>query len=273
MRASLTGLCLALGLMLGVAPVHAERVLVLGGSVTEIVYDLGQGSRLVAGDDSSIYPQAALKLPRVGYYRSVPLEGVVAMHPDLVLASENAGPPKTIARLRQLGVNLKVVSDSPSIESLYKRIEQIATELQVPQEGARLMAKVREEVASVQALDSPSRRAVVLLNRAGPFMAAGGDTAANAVLELAGLQNALDAQEGYKPISAEGLAALAPDMIIISKASLQASGGMDQFMAGAGVAITPAARAGRVMAMDDLLILGVGPRVAQAIQQLKVAAR
>lgn len=274
MRAWLTALCLVSGM--GLSAAHAqspERVIALGGSVTEIVYDLGQGERLVAADDSSIYPQAALELPRVGYYRSVPVEGVVAMRPDLVLASQNAGPPKAVERLRQIGINMQIVSDYPSIDSLYRRIEQVANELHVPQKGEKLIARVRGEVGSAQALTSPSRRAVVLLNRTGPLMAAGGDTAADAVLALAGLDNVLSDQQGYKPISAEGMAALAPDMIVISKASLQASGGMDEFMASAGVAITPAARHGRVLAMDDLLILGLGPRVGQAIQQLKVAAR
>ncbi len=265
--------CLPLMLALGVAQAKPQRVVVLGGSVTEIVYDLGQGERLVAGDDSSIYPAAALKLPRVGYYRSVPVEGVVAMKPDLVLASENAGPPKALERLRALGIDLEVVSDSPSIESLYRRIEQIARELQAPEEGEKLIAQVRREVQAAQALPSTPRRALVLLNRTGPMMAAGGDTAANAVLRLAGLENVLASQKGYKPISAEGLATLQPDMIIISAASAKAAGGIDKVKAGAGIAATPAARENRILAMDDLLILGLGPRVGLAIEQLKAAAK
>ncbi len=273
MLVRLTAWCLSLGLAMGVAHADPQRVVGLGGSVTEIIYDLGQGKRLVAADDSSIYPAAALKLPRVGYYRSVPVEGVIAMSPDLVLASENAGPPKALERLRDLGIDLEVVSDSPSVESLYKRIEQIAKELEVPQEGEKLIAQVRREVQKAQAVPSTPRRALVLLNRTGPMMAAGGDTAANAVLHLAGLENVLASQQGYKPISAEGLATLQPDMIIISAASAKAAGGIDKVKAGAGIATTPAAREDRILAMDDLLILGLGPRVGLAIEQLKEAAR
>src|SRR3546814_19986504 len=66
---------------------QAQRVVSLGGTVTEIVYDLGEGDRLVADDLSSLYPKEATLLPRVGYYRAVPLEGVLSMRPDLVLAS------------------------------------------------------------------------------------------------------------------------------------------------------------------------------------------
>lgn len=250
-----------------------QRVVSLGGSVTEIVFGLGQGHLLVADDASSMYPEAARKLPRVGYYRTVPLEGVVAQNPDLVLASENAGPPKTLARLSSLGLVVKQVSDQPTMASLYQRIEQIAQALQVPEYGKNMVAQIRQELAAAQAITRPVRRALVLVNRSGPLMGAGNDTAAATVLKLAGLENALEKQSGYKPLSAEGLLTLAPDMIIISTASAQASGGLAKFKESAGVSSTPAARQGRVVAMEDLLILGLGPRVAQAIHQLKAAAR
>lgn len=271
MRSWFLAVCL---LVSGAANAAApERVVSLGGSVTEIIYDLGQGHRLVADDESSLYPEAATRLPRVGYYRSVPIEGVLAMHPDLVLASSNAGPPKTLDRLRGLGVAVHSVSDAPTIDSLYSRIGQIAGELQVADQGDKLIAQIRQEVAAAQAIEATPRRALVLLNRSSSLMGAGSNTAADAVLAFAGLKNALSAQKGYKPISAEGLAVLAPDMIIITTASAQASGGVERFKSMAGVAATPAAQQGRVVAIDDLLILGIGPRVARAIELLKAAAR
>lgn len=250
-----------------------QRVVSLGGSVTEIVFNLGQGHVLVADDASSMYPEAARKLPRVGYYRTVPLEGVVAQNPDLVLASENAGPPKTLTRLAGLGLVVKKVSDQPTVDSLYQRIDQVAEALNVPARGHELVTQIRQEIAKAQTIVIPARRALVLVNRSGPLMGAGNDTAAAAVLKLAGLENALDTQSGYKPLSPEGLLTLSPDIIIISTASAQASGGLELFKQSAGVSSTPAAQQGRVVAMDDLLILGLGPRVALAIQQLKIAAK
>lgn len=267
--------CLLALCILVSGPVHAaaERIVTLGGSVTEIVYDLGQGQRLVADDESSMYPEAARQLPRVGYYRSVPVEGVLAMRPDLVLASENAGPPQALERLKALGVALTSVSDKPTIDSLYARIQEIAAALQVPERGRELAERVRADVAAAQAQPSTPRRAIVLVNRTGPLLGAGGNTAAGAVLGLAGLTNALAQQAGYKPVSAEGLAMLAPDMIIVTEASVKAAGGMDKLVGNPAVAATPAARAGRVVAMNDLLILGIGPRVGEAIRSLKAAAR
>jgi len=271
MRRLLAIICIVL--FQGAAWAAPERVVSLGGSVTEIVYALGRGDVLVADDESSLYPEEAQKLPRVGYYRTVPLEGVVSTKPDLVLASENAGPPKTIERLKQLGIRVETVSDGPSLDSLYKRIGQIAAALHAQEQGEALLADIRGGIAKAQEGQAPALRAVVLVNRTGSFMGAGGHTAADAVLGLAGLENALAGQQGYGPVSTEGLAALQPDLIVITTTSLQASGGLDAFKSQAGVANTPAARDGRIVVLDDLLILGMGPRVAQAISRLKDAAR
>lgn len=250
----------------------ASRVVSLGGTVTEIVYDLGQGKRLVADDLSSLYPEAATKLPRVGYYRAVPLEGVLSMKPDLVLASEHAGPPKVLDRIRALGVKVSIVSDQPSLASLYKRVEQIAAQLGVPEKGSALLDKIRTSIEAAQSMRGTSRRVLLVMNRTGQLLAAGGNTAANEILALAGLKNVLADQKGYKPVSAESVAALAPDMIVITTASMQASNGKAAFLARPGIAMTPAAKQHRVVAMDDLLILGLGPRTGQAIRALKKAA-
>jgi iron complex transport system substrate-binding protein len=240
--------------------------------VTEIVYELGQDARLAADDLSSLYPEAATRLPRVGYYRALPVEGVLSMQPDLVLASEHAGPPLVIKRIGDLGIKVETVSDAPSVASLYQRITQVAKALGVPARGVELLAQTRRDIEQAQALPAVRRRAVLVINRTGQFQGAGRDTAADALLGLAGLDNALARQRGYKPLSSEGLAALAPDMIVVTRASVQASGGLAGFLGNPGVAATPAAAAQRIVVMDDLLALGLGPRLAQAIRQLKDAA-
>lgn len=248
-----------------------QRVVSLGGGVTEIVYDLGQGGRVVADDLSSQYPDAAVRLPRVGYYRALPLEGILSMRPDLVLASENAGPPSVLDQIRRLGVAVRVVSDSPSLSSLYTRVGQVAQALGVRAQGDALAERIRADIARARAQPGRALRVVLLMNRTGQYLAAGGQTAANEILTLAGLSNVLSMQKGYKSVSAEGVAALAPDMIIVTRASL-GTGGMKAFLARPGIAATPAARGGRVVVMDDLLALGLGPRTGEAIRQLKLAS-
>ncbi|CAM3956532.1 heme/hemin ABC transporter substrate-binding protein [Bordetella muralis] len=253
-------------------PSAAQRVVTLGGTVTEIVYALDQGDRLVGDDQSSLYPEAATKLPRVGYYRAVPVEGVLALNPDLVLASEQSGPPTALARLKEVGVPLEIISDKPSVQSLNDRILQIGKALGVPERGKQLATSVATALSDAQALPESHARAVLLMNRTGTPLGAGSDTAAALVLELSGLVNVLADQQGYKPISAEALGALAPQVIVVPRMSLEAAGGMEKFRTTPGIAATPAATNHCIVVMDDLLALGTGPRLPQAIRTLKETA-
>ncbi|WP_454677679.1 heme/hemin ABC transporter substrate-binding protein [Achromobacter marplatensis] len=264
-------LAIALGWVVAAA-VHAaepSRVVTLGGSVTEIVYGLGQGDRLVGDDLSSLYPEAATKLPRVGYYRAVPVEGVLSLKPDLVLASEQAGPPDALKRLAGVGVRVVTVSDAPSVDSLKARIRSVADALGVAPAGERMVDEITRELARAEALPATKARALLLINRTGSPQGAGRDTAANEVMHLAGLVNVLHDQQGYKPLSAEAVGALAPDLIVVTQASLDAGGGMEAFLRLPGIASTQAAAKRRVVVMDDLLILGMGPRLPLALTQLK----
>ncbi|MDH1299352.1 ABC transporter substrate-binding protein [Achromobacter sp. GD03932] len=254
---------------LGAYAAPPARVVTLGGTVTEIVYQLGQGGKLVGDDLSSLYPEAATKLPRVGYYRSVPVEGVLSLKPDLVLASEQAGPPDSLKRLADVGVRVVTVSDAPSVDSLKSRIRGIADALGVAPAGERMVEDVTRELARAEAVPATRARALLLINRTGSPQGAGRDTAANEVMHLAGLVNVLQDQHGYKPLSAEAMGALAPDLIIVTQASLDAGGGMDAFLRMPGIASTQAAAKRRIVVMDDLLILGMGPRLPLALTQLK----
>jgi iron complex transport system substrate-binding protein len=250
----------------------ASRVVTLAGSVTEIVYALGEGARLVGVDSSSLYPPAATRLPTVGYYRAVPVEGVLALAPDLVLASEQAGPPEALRRLAKLGLRVVTLSDAPSLDSLKQRVRGVAQALGVAPAGEILIAQISAEIARVQRIPSTQARAVLLVNRNGTPQGAGRDTAANEVLKLAGLVNVLQDQSGYKPVSAEALLVLAPELIVVTSSSLEASGGVQALLRLPGVMGTPAGIKGRVVVMDDLLLLGLGPRLAQALGQLKQEA-
>ncbi|KRC78530.1 Hemin-binding periplasmic protein HmuT precursor [compost metagenome] len=256
-------------LVAGAQAAPPARVVTLGGSVTEIVYQLGQGGRLVGDDLSSLYPEAATKLPRVGYYRAVPVEGVLALKPDLVLASEQAGPPDALKRLGDVGVRIVTVPDTPSVDSLKARIRDIAQALDVAPAGETMVAGIARDLAAVDAIPVTNARAVLLLNRTGALQGAGGGTAANEVMAMAGLVNVLKDQQGYKPVSAEAISALAPDVIVITSTSIDASGGVEKLLRLPGIASTPAAAHKRVIVMDDLLLLGMGPRLPLALTELK----
>ena len=87
---------------------HAdERLITTGGTVTEIVFALSGGKKIVATDTSSTYPSAVFDLPKVGYYRELAAEGVLSLAPTSILALEGAGRPEALKLIKQTGINLK----------------------------------------------------------------------------------------------------------------------------------------------------------------------
>ena len=80
---------LLLAPLLAAAAPAPERILTLGGAVTETVFALGCGDRLVGTDLTSRYPQAAAALPKTGYLRALGAEGVLSLRPSLILAKQS----------------------------------------------------------------------------------------------------------------------------------------------------------------------------------------
>lgn len=251
----------------GAQPVPA-RVVTLGGGVTEIVYALGAGERVVGNDLSSLYPPAATRVPKVGYYRGFSVEGVASLMPSVVLASDAAGPPASMAQLRQLGVPVTVVNDAPTIEALNTRIQVISEALGMPAEGRALQASIQQTLSAMPPVAQEGPRVLSLMNRTGDPQVAGTQTVADAMLTLVGAHNVFTSQSGYKTLAPEALAALAPEVIVVTEMSLQGLGGVNALLSLPGIASTPAARDGRVVVMDDLLYLGFGPRLPQALRAL-----
>jgi iron complex transport system substrate-binding protein len=254
------------------APVSTpQRLVTLGGSVTEIVYALGAGDRVVATDQSSIYPVQATQLPSVGYYRLVPTEGVVAMRPDLVLASNHAGPPLALRQIQDLGIPIELVSDEPNMTSLHHRIRQIAKVLNQQEAGEKLIDQVNQQVNAARLMPVKSKSAILLVMRGGKLLGAGGNTTANVVIQLSGLQNVLTALNSYQVITPEAVSAAAPEVIIVTRSTVKAIGGLDQVKAEPALRHTPAVKNGRVIVLDDLLAQGFGPRIGLAIQHIRQA--
>lgn len=250
---------------------HNHRLVTLGGSVTEIVYALGAGDLIVATDQSSLYPKRAQKLPSVGYYRSVPAEGVAAMRPSLVLASDHAGPPLAIKQLKALGIQVESLSDDPTMASLQSRIRQIAQALQQEQAGENLIVQVNQRVAAALKLPVRSQSTILIVMRGGKLLGAGGDTAANVVIEQSGLQNVFIALKSYQPITPEAVSVAAPEVIIVTQSTVSALGGLEKVKAQPALMQTPAVKNNQVIVLDDLLAQGFGPRVGLAIQTIREA--
>lgn len=250
----------------------APRIVSIGGSVTEFVYALDAGDRLIAVDATSRHPPEATAKPNVGYMRSLSAEPILSLDPTLVLAVADAGPRATLEQLRAAGVRLVTVPDDPSPAGTVEKARAVAAALEVPERGEALAARLADALRAAQestARVSHRPRVLFLLSvgRGAP-LAAGRSTSAQAMIELAGGINAISEFEGYKPISPEAFVIAAPDHVLVTERTLERMGGESGVLAVPGLAITPAGQARRLIAMDGLLLLGFGPRTPQAVAQL-----
>ena len=250
-----------------------DRIVSIGGTVTEIAYALGAGDRIVAVDATSLYPQAATEKPNVGYMRQLAAEPILALEPSLVLAVEDAGPVVVLDQLREAGVAVVTVPDEPSYPGVIDKIARIAEALGAEREGKRLTARLKADFEALSvALDGMPDRPRVLfmlsIGQGGVPMAAGRDTSAEGIIRLAGGINAVEAFEGYKPLSPEAAVAAQPDVLLITTRSLGLLGGEAGLLGLPEVAVTPAGQASRILSLDGLLLLGFGPRTGEAVRWL-----
>ena len=250
-----------------------SRVATLGGVFTETAYALGAQDQVAAVDASSFYPAEALaEKPNFGYYRFLSAEPVLAQAPSLIIGNEETGPPDVVAQLRDAGVPILLLPDNNDVEAARHLITTLGTVFGKEAAAADLVAELDADVAAAEALVARAtgrpRVLFVLQPPEAPTLVAGGDTAAGSMISLAGGENIYPGFGSYVPMTPEGIVETAPDIILTTHASIERFGGLEAFLAAPGVAQTPAAVDGRIVAMDDLYLLGFGPRTGKAIGDL-----
>lgn len=264
---------LAASTLLAAPLLHAaEKLVTIGGDVTEIVYALGVGNELVARDSTSLRPKAVLALPDVGYMRQLNTEGILSMHPSMVLSSELAEPSLVLQQLSQNGVKVVRVPGTPSINTVPEKIEVIAAALNRQAEGKKLITTYRSQLSTIRHDALPVKMLFVMSHGGMSSMAAGQNTAADAMITSVGAKNAMQGFSRYRPLSQEGVIASAPDILLLTADGVKTLGGLDQVWKLPGVAMTPAGKNKRVLVLDDMSLLGFGLQTPAVMAQLRQAA-
>jgi iron complex transport system substrate-binding protein len=251
----------------------ASRVATLGGVFTETAYALGAQDQLIAVDASSFHPPEALEeKPNFGYYRFLSAEPVLAQGPSLIIGNEETGPPEVVQQLRDAGVPILLLPDNNDVQAARDLITTLGGIFGREAEAQALVADLDADVAAAEALvaqaTSSPRVLFILQPPDAPMLVAGAVTAAGSMIELAGGTNVYPGFPGYIPMTPEGIVETDPDVILTTTRSIERLGGYDAFLEQPGINETPAGQDGRVVAMDDLYLMGFGPRTGQAIADL-----
>ena len=248
----------------------ADRLVVAGGSLSELIYAMGVGNRVGGVDETTSYPPETAALPHIGYWKQLSSEGILSLHPDSFITWQDAGPQIVLDQLRAQKVNVVTLPRVPAtVEQMYANIRELAQTLHIPEQGETLVNRIHQRLDRVQhsvaGKNAPVKAMFILSAGGSAPQVAGKGSVADAIMTLAGAQNVANHVQ-YKSYSAESLIAANPEVIVVT--SQMIDGDLNRLSAIAGITHTAAWKNQRIVAVDQALILGMGPRVADAVEAL-----
>lgn len=243
----------------------AARIVSISGTTTEILCALGMESNIIGVDVTSTYPESMAALPKVGHNRNMSAEAIVALKPDWVVGLNENIKPELIEQLKSAGVRVMLFDRTLSVEGTKALVRAVADSVQHTAEAQACIDAIDKDIASKTALPSKPKVLFIYARGAGTLMVGGNNTPAQAIIEAAGGENAVNDFEDFKPLTPEALLKANPDAILLFDSGLESLGGEDGLLKVPGVAATKAGKSKNFIQMDGQLLTGFGPRVGKAI--------
>lgn len=243
------------------------RIVVSGGSITEIIYALGEQDKIVGVDSTSIYPVEAKQKAQVGYVRRIGSEGVLSLQPTLLLGEADTGPPKVLAQLQQTGLENYIFSKEDNYLGIEAKIRKIASLLGVAAKGEQLINEVARDRAALDFVlkqkQSSPKILFILSMRSGQPIVAGQDTSANEIITAVQAKNVAKQLNGWKAISTEAVLEMNPDIILMM--SRHGNDPAVDIVNQTHFKFTNAVKNNRVYSFDGTYLLGMNPRTPKAV--------
>lgn len=245
-----------------------KRIVSLAPSITELIYALGKGDALVGRTDYCDYPEEVKQVPSIGSLIEPSVEKIVELDADVVIATANF-KVDIHEKLENLGIEVVILYDAVDLEGAFESIATLGEVLNAKEEANNLITEMKAKIAEVQEkvkdAQKPKVYYVVDFGKNGDFTATG-DTFLGQMLELAGGDNIAKDATGWQ-YSLEKIIENDPDIIFIS----QYFGLKEQFVETSGYKELSAVKNGKVIEIDDNLIVRQGPRIAEGIESLAKA--
>lgn len=244
-----------------------ERILALAVGSGEVVDLLGAGSQLVGKDETSATRQ---DVPVITQGHQIDIEQALSLQASVVLVDDLTGPPEALDVLEQSGA---VIVDVPSVwtlDDVETRVGAIAEAIGVPEQSAQGLSAALTN--TTEATSTPAPRVAFLYLR-GPsaiYLLGGANTGADALIDAAGgVDVGADlGYDGFVPLTAEAIVEADPDVLLVMSDGLDSVGGIDGLLGLPGVAQTRAGEEGKVVVVDDQVLLSFGARTPGLIDRL-----
>ncbi len=254
----------------------SPRIVTAGGSITEIVFALGRGDWVIATDSTSMYPNEAVSLTKLGYFRQLSTEGVLAQQPAMLLGAEATGPSVALEQIAHAGVEVTTFNVDKNLSGLKRLVLDIGEKLSASDNAITLVHDIEKKVEQQKAryadktlaFNTPIKALFVVANNDRGITVAGKNTVPQALFDTLGIVNIGAAVEGYKVMHAESVLMQNPDIVIAAGHMLRGKSAKDALCTHHALAATFAGIHCLVEAMDSSISLGLSPRFDVALQRI-----
>ncbi|MEO1518704.1 MAG: ABC transporter substrate-binding protein [Bacteroidota bacterium] len=253
------------------------RIISLSGFLTEVLHEMGHGDQIVGRDVTSTYPESvAQNAPSLGHVSQLNLEALLQLKPNyLFYESDQKQQFAALEQLEKAGVKLIEVPTSFFFNNSLQAAKAISEHLpdktnQLQQMANRIKADstaLAEKVGQIASEEAP-KVLFIYARGAGRLMVSGTGTAAAAIIEKSGGQNAISSFENYRALTPEALVEASPDVILMFTSGLASLDGREGLGQITGIPQTEAYKNNRIKAMDGHYLTAFGPRVVSAATEL-----
>jgi iron complex transport system substrate-binding protein len=249
------------------------RIISLDPAATELVYACGLSQRLVGVDVTSAYPPEVNNVPKLGHVRNLKAEALFALQPDCILSAEGLLPDDIINTLRAAGVRVVQPKRKYTFEGTQAYLQTICDSIGRSAVVDSLIQSMRNTCDGVKPLLQKPSVLFIYSRGGGNLMVAGGGTPVEGFMQLAGVENAVQGFDDFKPLTPEALPAADPDVILMFSSSvegLNASGGLDAIP---GYTAVAARKKIVFISMDSRYISAFGPGLCEGISEFNTQLR
>ena len=250
----------------------AQRVVVLANGVAEIIQALN-GQSIMVGRDISSTEDSLSDIPIVTSGHQVLPEKIIALKPDLVIVDASTGPKAAIESIKAAGITVTETPESWSLEDLPIKVRAVGRAIGAVQQAEQLVQELNQSLKVSTLKNSPRVAFLYLRGASSIYLIGGAGSGADSLFKAIGAidvgAQALD--RPFNTLTAESLAALNPDVIVVMSKGLESVGGVEGLLKLPGVAQTTAGKKSAIIDVDDSLLLSFGPRTPSLIEALAVA--
>ena len=249
-----------------------KRVVVLANGVAEIMNSLNAKS-IIVGRDISSSETALSDIPIVTSGHQVLSEKVIGLKPDLVIIDASTGPKSAIDQIKSAGITVVQTPESWTLADIAIKVSAVAAAIGAPAQGDLLNQAIKAEIQSSTVAKKPRIAFLYLRGTSSIYLIGGPGSGADSLISAIG---AVDVGAGTLPhpfntLTAETLAMLNPDIILVMTKGLESVGGITGLVKLPGVAQTQAGKNHAVIDVDDSLLLSFGPRTPSLVNALAAA--